>query len=586
MKLFFYLSVFLSFQIQAQEITTIDTECPFTTALSKLDQNFFENLQNYFKTISNNPECSQTSKDGMQTISDLKSIMSTDEAKCYTLNIYQTKLRDSALANNEKGIEIDSSSPYNECSSGTISKIIGQPISKDKTSKCIADFFQNKLQECKSVKISQSVQDKISKGMGDLQNIVSSNISTSSKCGVKAQDSINMVMNTAKTISAFLPWGAVAGAGIDLVNTAVDKYFSGEVQEVSNMMDTLLGEETYESNACLYYGLQQKLYCADKGLTVVSADPLCVKNNSDNGIVKLLENVDEIKKATAEVVDSGVETDLEDTSYLESNIDDLIKYAKSSEQDIRNRIIVLPKVNQARELQKVNYFYKLLNVYQLSNRDTPAGVDVGEKALKEIMPLLYSTDPNVKINFDQLIFSTTPNLKMEIIKKRGIVFALKNSQVKNIEDSRRVAKLSKYKDSMNSFAQVEMKNYLVQSFDEFIKQITQLSKNKNSFENDLVSEGMLRNIVRHCVMMQEIYDPLFEGKIPDQCARMNCGIENRMHWFSPKDGQNNVDQFKKSYCEKVSTYKEIENQYVKELKNNSGAKMCGVNIINFLEIKL
>ena len=419
MKLFIFYIVFCSNALLAQNVSSYSDECPFVTSTLKADQDFFTEIQEYFKVISNSPECFQASKDGIQTITDLKSAMSTTEAKCYSQNINHVKFRDSAIANTEKGIDSSSSSPYSECNTSSISRLVGQITPKDKILKCISDLFQKNTDECKTIKVSQSDQDKISKGMGDLQNIVSSNMSTKGKCGTKVQDNLNVVMDTAKSISAFLPWGAVAGAGIDLVNVAVDKYFSYNTQEAANSMDELLNNDKYEHDACLYFNLQQKLYCTENSSQVVAVDPTCTKNNTDNSFMKLLENLNDINNATSVITDSTDNSrfvDTEDTSYLEANIDDLIKHAKASEQDIYNRIKNLPKVHQSIEQKKVDYFFKLLNIYQLSNQETKKGLDVGEKTLNELMPLLYSSDPSVKIDFQQIVLSSTPGLKMEVIK--------------------------------------------------------------------------------------------------------------------------------------------------------------------------
>ncbi len=586
MKLFIFYIVFLSNQLFSQDLLSSNSDCPFLTSSLKDDQDYFAEIHEYFKAISNTPECSQSGKDGMQTVTELKSIMNTDEAKCYTKNLFQTKLRDSALTNTEKGIEISSSSPYSECNTSSISRLIGQVTSKDKTLKCISDLFQNNTDECKAVKISQSVQDKLSKGMGDLQKIVSSNMTINGKCGTKAQENLNVVMSTAKSISAFLPWGGVAGIGIDLVNVAVDKYFSYNTQEVTTTMDALLDSDSYEHDACLYFSLQQRLYCSENALQSIPIDPKCERNNTDNGLVKLLENVHDIKNATSVVAGSTENTqsfNVEDTSYLEASIDDLVKYAKASEQEIYNRIKSLPKVHQAKEKKKIDYFFKLLDIYQLSNRETKEGLAVGEKALGELMPLLYSSDPSLRIDFQQIVLSSSPGLKMDVIKQRGLISALKNFESGNVDDSRKIAKLSKYKNILNMTAQNELKNYLEHRFEEFKKHVAQLLKINNSLASDLEGEGMLRDIVRHCVLLQEVYDPQIEGKIPDQCARINCGKENRLGWFVPRAGQNKVAQFKKLFCEKRSSYKIIENDYIKELKDTSGPKICGSKISEFLE---
>ncbi|MDD4976779.1 MAG: hypothetical protein PHY93_20660 [Bacteriovorax sp.] len=592
MKLLVVLIFILSNRVNAEDIITSNLDCPFSTTTYKEDQDTFSELKNYFKSYTDTPDCNKASAAGLQSASDLQSVldvMSTDEAKCISKNIDQTKLRDLAFINAEKGMEISSESPYSDCNLSSISKIITQATPKDKITKCISDKYSSKIDDCKSVAVSQSLQDKVGKGVDGLQKSLTQTLSSNNPCGLKAKDTLKMTMDTlskVKAISAIVPvWGSVAGIGVDLLGTAVDKYFPTDAQTASTLMDAILDEENYEKNACVYFNLQQKLYCTDKAIIV--ADPKCNKENSGDDLVKLLENVQEIKKATNIVILTGESpstSNLEDTTYLESKIDDLTKYAKASEPDLRNRIKTLPKVQQAKELEKINYFFKLLDIYQFSNPDTSVGINVGQTALQELMPLLYSSDISERINFEELAFKSTPGLKMDAIKQRGLIRALQELLGDNAEEGRRMAKYNNYKNTMNGIAQNKMASQLGKNVDDFKQQLSLSLKQETSVANDLISEGMLRNIVRHCALMQEVYDPQLEGKIPKECAKINCGSKNRLNWFIPKDGQANITQFKKSYCEKSLNYKKIEDEYVKELKDSSGAKICGSKISDYLEI--
>ena len=177
---------------------------------------------------------------------------------------------------------------------------------------------------------------------------------------------------------------------------------------------------------------------------------------------------------------------------------------------------------------------------------------------------------------------------MDSIKQRGIASSIESllasssgTSRPNEEQSRSMAKYNKYKNAMGEMAQTQFKNRLEKQFDDFKKQVTFVAKQENGVVNDLVSEGLLRNIVRHCTLMQEIYDPKLEGKIPDQCAKLSCGKDNRMNWFLPKNGEANFSAYNKSYCSKNFSYKKIEDDFVNELKNKKGATICGKKVADF-----
>ena len=76
-------------------------------------------------------------------------------------------------------------------------------------------------------------------------------------------------------------------------------------------------------------------------------------------------------------------------------------------------------------------------------------------------------------------------------------------------------------------------------------------------------------------------DPKLEGRIPEQCAKLNCGKENRLKWFVPQEGQANFSSYKNSYCDKNFSYTKIEDDFVKELKDSNGAKICGKKVADF-----
>jgi hypothetical protein len=369
-------------------------------------------------------------------------------------------------------------------------------------------------------------------------------------------------------------------------------------------MEDILSEDNYEQNACLYFNIQQKMYCENDVNRVSIKVTGCNLINVSRNLVNLFQNINELKKVVDSTNTKNVKNENitngtsnpkanpaisnNDISLLEDKIEELTKYAKASEEQLRSRAKNLPKIQQAKELSKINNFYKLLDEYQNFNPVEDANPDKGQKILEEMYPLLFSDDSNKRLNFEELILKTTPGFKIESLKQKGIALSVESmlaSKIKSndnvAEKSRSMAKYNKYKVAMAEMAQNQFKNRLEKQFNELKIQALFVEKQENGKVKDLVSEGMLRNLVRHCTLLQEIYDPKIEGKIPSECAKLNCDKDNKMNWFIPKPGQNNFTGFKSNFCDKNFVYKKIEEDYIKDLQDPNEAKICGKPIKEF-----
>ena len=83
-----------------------------------------------------------------------------------------------------------------------------------------------------------------------------------------------------------------------------------------------------------------------------------------------------------------------------------------------------------------------------------------------------------------------------------------------------------------------------------------------------------------CSLLQEVYDTKLEGTQPQACEKLSCK-RNALGWFTPKEGNQNYRDFKQDYCDKSLNFVKIENTFVKELRDPSGAKICGVKVEDF-----
>ncbi len=600
-----------------------NASCPLLTQTIREDQDAFLDIKNYLTSVAKKPECSSALNPygammNGQSVSMLESLLgsnSTGGVKCYSKNIEQISSRNMAYYYAEKEIEQSMSSPYSSCSRSVLAIEKSGPISVDAIKECITKKYEylveENLQICKEVAAPQAVQDQINKGMVDLERILVQSLSSQNGCGANAKDAFKTTINTflkVKALSAVGPWGAMAGFGADLIGNLLDKIFPNDSQMASALMDDILNEENFEQNACLYFNVQQKMYCANQPLTINLPNGSCNNVNVNTDLLKLLENVKALNKVATSlkptsgngvgwpsegIVAGGAYAPgnrigmmpprgEEDLSNFESELDNLVKYALASESDIRSRVKTLPKIQQKKESVKLDQFYNLISSYQNYDSSKDNKGTVGQEILSSLHALVAGSDKTQRIDFEELVLKTTPGLKIDNLKQKGIANAIEQLLEKtsvtfspSAETSRSMAKYNKYKNAMGQMARNQFESRLSKQFKEFETQLKFVSSKEAGKVNDIVTEGMLRNLVRHCTLMQEIYDPGIEGKMPKQCEKLGCGKTNKLNWFMPTKGGANLSQFKASYCDKSLGYKKIEDEYVKDLSAGSGAKICG-----------
>lgn len=577
-----------------------NSNCPLLTQTVKEDQDAFLDIKNFLSNVGRKPECAQSAMGNMmmgsQTISMLESMLgpnSSTGTKCYSKNVEQISARNMAYYYAEKGIDQGYASPYSACSGA-----MGGMLSKDEAKKCIAEKYESLVetneQVCKEVVAPQLVQAQIDKAMVDLERILVQSLSQTGPCAPEPKEAFKMTMNTflkVKALSAVGPWGAVAGFGADLIGSLLDKLFPSDSQKAANLMNDILSEDNYEQNACLYFNIQQKMYCADQPLTVDLPAGSCNNVNVNQDMLKLMSTIKDVKKIVASsamtspmspfsspvpygvtpinmaAASSGV-----DLAKFESGLDDLSKFALASEADIRERVKTLPKIQQNKELVKIDKFYKLLKDYQNYDPAQDQSGEIGQGILQGLSTLVVGLDPNQKINFEELVLKTTPGLKVDSLKQKAMANAIEQALEKNSagsgsspEMSRSMAKYNKYKNAMGVMAQGQFEARLNKQFKEFEAQAKFVASKEGGVIKDPVTEGMLRNLVRHCSLLQEIYDPAIEGRMPKQCERLGCGKSNKLEWFTPSSNQANLTRYKAQYCDKSLGFKRLKTVTLKIL---------------------
>ena len=620
-----------------------NASCPLLTQTVKEDQDAFLDIKNYLTNVVKKPECAQGSMGAMMssqmsgnTISMLESMLSTsnsNSAKCYSKNVEQISNRNMAYYYAEKGIDQAFGSPYAECNKTESTEATGG--AEWDVKKCIDEKYQAIVETnrviCKEVVAPQLVQDQINKGIVELERILVQTLSQTGPCAPEAKDAFKATINTflkVKALSTVGPWGAMAGFGADLIGNLLDRVFPNDSQKASALLEDILSEDNYEQNACLYFNIQQKMYCSQTNNVVMMPVASCNTVNVSQDMIRLLQNVKDISKVTSMAgagngsgtsngypgisampgggfygpsgpganprVGNGRGDNIGspmmgmDLSAFESKLDDLSKYALASENDIRERIKTLPKIQQGKELVKVNRFYEMLKAYQDYDPAKDKTGEEGQIILSELYMLVAGPNSAQKINFDELVLSTTKGLKVDSLRQRGIASSIEQllSQSSSgvdpsAEGSRAMAKYNKYKNAMGQQAQKQFESRLDKQFKEFENQIKFISSREGGKANDIVAEGQIRNLIRHCTLLQEIYDPKLEGRMPKQCEKLGCGDANKMNWFKPQTSQSNFSNYKSGYCDKSMSFKKIEDEYVKALNDKNGARICGKKVEEF-----
>lgn len=577
-------------------------DCPFLTMAPKDDQDLFGDLKNYLSSFSLKSECSQnnaTMQGGKQTLSALESMLNrtnSTDTNCYSSNVSKVSDRNVAFYYVQNNIDIPFTSPYSECNSGTLSLKLGltTPATSNQISDCVNSKYDFLVMEnssiCRETIVPKMVEEQMGKTLQELEGLLVSAIKQTGPCSPKPIDAMKMTMNAflkIKSLSVIGPWGMVAGFGADIMSTIMDKFFPNDSERAGALLEDILNEENYEQNACLYLNVSQKIYCYDKpSLVMVPEVNTCDQKAVNENLVKLIQEIESVKK-TAEAGNPGLGSH-EDNSGIENSMSDLSKYLKASEDEIRARVKKLPKIAQALELKKVNKIFSLLKDYEELDPTKDDAVEKGHKILEDFGKLFLSANSSERFDIENLIFKTTPGENPDRLKQIGIAksvekFLAQNEKIlrPNEERSRSFAKYNKYKNAMGELANIQFKKRLQKQFSEFKEQVLYVSQHENGKVPDLVSEGLFRNIIRHCTLMQEIYDPDLKGIVPEECQKLNCQNENRFEWFSSTPGNDNLSLFKKQYCDKNFGIKRIEDQFLKELKDPSGARICGKKVEDF-----
>lgn len=470
---------------------------------------------------------------------------------------------------------------------------------------------------CQEVNAPQAVQAQINKGLLGIEELLNQAIANKEECGFKTQDLFKVTMNTflkTKALSVVGPWGAVAGFGVDLVGNLLDKLFPSDAQKASQLMDEILSEETFEQNACLYFNVQQKLYCEEKPIEISTVQPSCQNIEVNSDLIKLIQKYKQIKKVTdsynvqptvatpgfptmanasnsfqpmGETMGMGASSiSPEFESALLDHLDELANYAVANETELKNRVASLPKIQQKREQVKIDKFINKMKDYQNYDPEKdPEGMQ-GKKLINEIAGLFTAKSPDAQWDLATFVVKTTSGTKLESLKQRSIASTVEDLMAKQSggssknESSRTMARYHKYKNGMTLLAKSKFEARLDKQFQEFEKQVKFVASKDRGVVNDTVAEGQLRNLVRHCSLLQEVYDPNLEGKMPKACQKLTCET-NKLNWFKPKASQSNYTEFKQSYCDKSLGFHKVEDDYVKDLKDPSGAKICGVKAESF-----
>jgi hypothetical protein len=289
-------------------------------------------------------------------------------------------------------------------------------------------------------------------------------------------------MNTflkAKALSVVGPWGAVAGFGADLVGNLLDKLFPSDAAKAAALMEEILNEETFEQNACLYFNIQQKMYCEDRPVEIKTPNPGCQNIAVTSDLMKLIQKYKDIKKVTDTYSSplapsspypgismnmpgmpvSDISPEME--SALLDHLDDLSKYAISNESDLRERVKALPKMQQSREQAKLEKFLGQMKAYQSYDPANDAtGVD-GKKIVAEIASFFMSKNADTQLDLSMFVVKTTSGTNVDSIKQKSIsrtieqLMAVQPESTSQNEKSRTMAKYNKYKLGMAALAKTK-----------------------------------------------------------------------------------------------------------------------------------
>ncbi len=536
-------------------------------------------------------------------------------------NVEQTSERNLAFYYLEKNIDLANSTTYSNCSVDTLTLTKERIPTENEIQKCINQKYEALVEKnstiCKTGIAPELIQTQLKDSMRDLESLLIQTLSRKGSCAPKSKEAFRMAMSTfvkVKSLSVVGPWGAVAGFGADLVSTLLDKVFPSESEKASALLDDILSEDNYEQNACLYFNVQQKLYCSNESISYINKNNTCSSITEDPKLDDFLKIIGKLKKSIspslAQLTTSTPQFDpiaaayeggqskpppfpptinkIEDSSaQLEDNLDNLINSSKANHDTLYTNLGKLGKIQQAKEKQKLDLYFSLVDQYEKLDPNAAGASESISVILKGINELLTASDASKRVDFESLIFKNVPKEKVDALNQKGLALTIENiiskEEIANKQDpaeaSRSMAKYNKYKNAVGSIAQRQFSNRLSKQFAEFKEQALKISKLEKGTITDVVTQGILRNVIRHCTLLQEIYAPRLEGNIPDECKKLNC--DNQLSWFTPKKDEFNFTNFKKNYCEKAVTHKNIEEKMIANLTSPDGGTICGKAIKDF-----
>ena len=590
----------------------VNASCPLLTKTAREDGDMFSELKSFLSTAARSPNCS-FGPQAQSSISMMENMINGGDGigngggnKCYAKNVELINQRNLAYYYLQKDMVQGNSTSFGSCLSLVGSDYL--PASADEKKKCIDKKYDAIIEEnkavCRELIAPQQVQNLVNQGLVNLEQLLNQVIANKDECGFDTKNLFKVTMNTflkTQALSVVGPWGAVAGFGVDLVGNLLDKLFPSDAKKAAALMSEILSEETFEQNACLYYNIQQKMYCEERPVQVEVANPGCQNIAVSSDLLKLIQKFKDIKKITDTynpMMPTGQMQPMQMTMPIPSDLsteretellphfDDVAKYTISNESDLRERVKALPKMQQAREQAKLESFINKAKEYQAYDPSSdPNGIN-GKRITNEMAAFFTSQDPQVKMDLASFVVRTDPGSNLESIKQASInrtieqMMAIQGKPQAPEESSRTLARYNKYKTGMASLAKQKFEERLEKQFQDFAKQVKYVSSKDRGVVDDSVAEGQLRNLVRHCSLMQEVYDPNLEGKIPKVCQKLSCS-NNKLGWFIPQKDQSNYANFKAQYCDKSLSYQKTENDFINELKDKSGAKICGVKAESF-----
>jgi len=470
----------------------VNSKCPLLTTTTQDDQDLFSDLRSFLSTAARNPKCSLAQDPmmnamGKSNVSMLENLLnggtgspmtgpviSSSSVKCYSTNVEIIGQRNLAYYYSEKDMVQGGMTPFSQCID--LKDETFQSAGLEKKRECIAKKYEELVEEnktvCREMVAPQSVQKQVNQGLIGVEQLLNQALANKEECGFKSQDLFKVTMNTflkANALSVVGPWGAAAGFGAELVGNLLDKLFPSDSQKAAALMEEILNEETFEQNACLYYNIQQKMYCEERPIEIatLTPNPSCQNIAVSSDLLNLIQKYKDIKKVTdtyksaapsvptalgfssnAPVGETSVSPEIENA--LLDHYDDLAKYALSNEADLQERINSLPKMQRSREKLKLDKFMNLAKVYQAYDPVNDVSGQEGKRIINELTNMFMSKNPEEQLDLAMFVVRTTPGTKLESIRQRSIASSVEQmmaakSTSTQPESSRTMARYNKLK---------------------------------------------------------------------------------------------------------------------------------------------